>query len=625
MKLKLRRNQIYDLIVSSFSLPMATLLCGAYEDFDNYSGVLAFSIAGLCKLCLLRFYFISDSIWRFVAILDIKVILKFSISSSIACSIVLVSFFSYSQIILRLLVTDGLLISFLLMTARLFFTRNYRNLQSSKETSKQQSCVIIGAGNAGQQLYREIKNFAPKVYNIVYFIDDNKTLFNRLIFRTKVIGPISNLESIIKENRIDVAFIAIPSMSKKRRSKIIHECISLNIQVKTLPSLSDIIDDRVHFSEVRPINIEDILLRDEVCLNKNLVEKDIKDKVILVTGAGGSIGSQLCRQIVKFKPKTVLLFEICEYFAYKLEQELTDLEISTPFITIVGDVRNDSRVRDLIRTYRPSIIFHAAAYKHVPLMETNVSEAISNNICGTRVVARAASDYKVEKFILISSDKAVNPTNVMGASKRIAEIVCQQINEISQTKFIVLRFGNVIGSNGSVVPLFLKQIKLGGPVTVTHPEVTRYFMSISEACQLVLQAASQGNGGEIFVLDMGDPIKVRDLASKLIELAGLVPNDDIDIVYTGLRKGEKLYEELLADKETTLPTIHPKVKVAKARSLDPSLTPLIDNILNSITESCNRDDVRVQLQSIVPEYDYRNLGGALRPTEGYTGPLTNLN
>jgi FlaA1/EpsC-like NDP-sugar epimerase len=402
----------------------------------------------------------------------------------------------------------------------------------------------------------------------------------------------------------------MPSAHHQKRRLAIELADSLGLEVLTVPAIDDLMSGKVSISQIRRVDVEDLLGRDTVKLDSTGLQQLIAHHAVLVSGAGGSIGSELCRQIVKYKPSTLICLDISEFALYQLEQELNLLSGSIRLVFLTGDVKNSQRVKDLLAQYHPAVVFHAAAYKHVPLMENgNVWEALSNNVIGTHTLAQASKDAGVAKFVLISTDKAVNPTNVMGASKRLAEMVCQglQDNAKNATKFVIVRFGNVLGSSGSVIPKFREQIANGGPVTITHPEITRYFMSIPEAAQLVMQAGLMGKGGEIFVLDMGEPVKIAELAKDMIRLSGL-QLDDIKIEYVGLRPGEKLYEELLANDEQTLPTPHEKLRIATARLVD---TAWLKKLLKWIasTQSMNEKSIKNELKLWVEEYSPQHQAG----------------
>jgi FlaA1/EpsC-like NDP-sugar epimerase len=416
-----------------------------------------------------------------------------------------------------------------------------------------------------------------------------------------VLGPLASLGEHAQALEVSQVIMAIPSAPVAMRRRTVEQASALGLSVLTVPAIEDLFSGRVSVSEVRKVELDDLLGRQAVQLDDAGLHRLITGRVVMVTGAGGSIGSELCRQIARFEPGLLILLEASEFALYSMEQEFAERHPGIAIRCLVGDVKNGKRMEGVFRSFQPQVVFHAAAYKHVPLMETaNAWEAVQNNVLGTYRLARAAMQFGVDEFVLISTDKAVNPTNVMGATKRLAEIVCQALQAGAATRFVMVRFGNVLGSNGSVIPKFREQIARGGPVTVTHPEITRYFMSIPEAAQLVLQAGSMGKGGEIFVLDMGEPVKIADLARDMIRLSGF-SEGEIRIVFTGLRPGEKLYEELLADDEQTRPTHHPKLRIARAREVDAGV---IEDVLAWLRQDRVPEDaeIRRDLRRWVPEY-----------------------
>lgn len=447
----------------------------------------------------------------------------------------------------------------------------YQDIKKRK-TSKSDSVmtILIGAGEAGQQILHETIHKPQLGIKIIGFLDDDERKENTVINQVPILGKISDIEEIIEQKEVDQFIICIPSASEKQIRHIHTLCTQSKISTKIVPGLSELIDGKVKIEQLREINISDLLKRDPITLQVESV-KYIKDARILITGAGGSIGSELCRQIAKFNPKELILLGKGENSIYLIHEELQELYPKLKLYPVIADVKNRFRIEHIFKKYKPDVIFHAAAHKHVPLMELQPSEAIMNNVIGTKNVAELAKLYHSNTFVLISTDKAVNPTNVMGSTKRVSELVIQDLAQNSTTtKYVAVRFGNVLGSRGSVVPKFKKQIAKGGPVTVTHAEMTRYFMTIPEASQLVIQAGSLGNGGEIFILDMGKPVKIMDLAQDVIRLSGKVPNKDIMIRVTGLRSGEKIYEELLTDEEGINATSYNKIFVAPITSFDSS-------------------------------------------------------
>jgi FlaA1/EpsC-like NDP-sugar epimerase len=469
--------------------------------------------------------------------------------------------------------------------------------------------LVIGAGDITVNLLREMERSSQ--WRAVGILDDDPAWHGQVLLGVKVLGGLGEVERWAQQLDSDHAIISLPASSAGVRRRAAELAGAAGLTVLTVPSYDDLLSGKVTVSQIRRIELEDLLGRDQVVLDDRGLHQLLAGKVVMVTGAGGSIGSELARQIAKFEPARLVLFELNEYALYCIEQEFANAKEKTAVAAFIGDVRNIDRVQAVLSRFKPAVVFHAAAYKHVPLMEIdNAWEAAQNNVLGTLRLARAARDHGVEKFVLISTDKAVNPTNVMGATKRLSEEVCQALQRPGGTCFVVVRFGNVLGSTGSVIPKFREQIARGGPLTVTHPEVTRYFMSIPEAAQLVLQAGLMGNGGEIFVLEMGEPVRIVDLARDMIRLSGF-SEEDIRIEITGLRPGEKLYEELLSDRESTLPTPHPKLRIAKAGEA-PGETWLTEiEAWLSQPRSPADDEVKRELGRRVPEYQSAAAGGGV--------------
>ena len=459
--------------------------------------------------------------------------------------------------------------------------------------------LVMGAGEAAIGLSKDLAR--SREWHQVGFLDDDVDKQGRLLNGIKVLGKLDSLPYWAERFGVTQAIVAMPSATHQVRKHAIELANQCGIKVLTVPSFDDLLSGKVSVSQLRAVELDDLLGRDPIQLDAAGLHEQLTDKVVLVTGAGGSIGSELCRQIALFMPKKLVLYDAGEFALYNIEQELNKKFPHLDIVYLAGDVRDDVRLEQVFGEYKPSVVFHAAAYKHVPLMERhNTWQAVRNNVYGTWRVAHCAQRHGVAKFVLISTDKAVNPTNVMGTTKRMAEMVCQGLQRPDGTRFVIVRFGNVLGSNGSVIPKFREQIAKGGPITVTHPEITRFFMSIPEAAQLVMQAGCMGKGGEIFVLDMGEPVKIVDLAKDLIRLSGL-NEGDIKIEFSGLRPGEKLYEEVLADNEHTLPTPHPKLRIAQARQVEAvELQKMLDWVN---TDTANTDEVvRERLQFWVPEY-----------------------
>lgn len=478
----------------------------------------------------------------------------------------------------------------------------YGNQEKTKVKAK--NLLIIGAGMGAREIIITIKNSMRDRYNIVGIIDDNKNKLNHYILGTKVIGTRYEIPRFAKEYDVDEIFFAINKIDAVSRRKILEICQETGVKTRVLPTTEEVIDRQGAMNSLRNVQIEDLLGRDPIELDNKNIKNLIKDKTVLVTGGGGSIGSELCRQIIKYKPQNLVILDIYENTLYDIERELEADYPTANIKAIIGSVRDKERLEEVFNKYKPNVVFHAAAHKHVPLMETSPLEAIHNNVFGTYNVVNYADKYGVEKFVLISTDKAVNPTNIMGASKRVCEMIVQTKNKTSKTDFVAVRFGNVLGSNGSVIPLMKKQIEKGGPVTVTHKEITRYFMTIPEAVQLILQAVTYAKGGEIFVLDMGEPVKIYDLAVSLIRLMGYEPNVDIPIIITGLRPGEKLYEELLMAEEGLVSTKHDKIFITQPMHLEEKeLNEKLYELGNiKYNEDYSIEKVKEVMANVVPTY-----------------------
>ena len=474
-----------------------------------------------------------------------------------------------------------------------------------RERTNEIRVMVIGAGDAGSMVIKELKNHRILNCVPVAVIDDDKWKQHSQIHGIPVVGDRSQIIETANKLEIDEIILAIPSAPFKEYTEILNLCKETKCKLKTLPGVVEAIDERIGIRDIRDVSIEDLLGRDEVQFNTNEVADYLRDEVVLVTGGGGSIGSELCRQIARFGPKKLIIYDIYENNAYDLQNELLHtFKDKVQLEVVIGSVRDMKRLLQVFEQYRPGIVYHAAAHKHVPLMEGNPGEAIKNNVIGTLNTARCADKYGTKKFVLISTDKAVNPTNIMGATKRMAEMIVLSLDKNSQTEFVAVRFGNVLGSNGSVIPLFKKQIAQGGPVTITHPDIIRYFMTIPEAARLVMQAGAMAKGGEVFILDMGEPVKILDLAMDLIRLSGLEPGVDIDIEFTGLRPGEKLYEELLLEEEGLKQTQNKKIFIGKPLDLS------FDEVLLRIKalENCmdSSQNLRECMARVVPTYQYKN-------------------
>ncbi len=489
-----------------------------------------------------------------------------------------------------------------------FFVRIVHYFRQQRLNTPSANVLIVGAGDAGAMIAREIIQGQYATKKIVGFIDDSEYKNNQRLFGTKVLGTRQELAATVKKQRADEIIIAMPSVSGIILREIIRECKATGCKVKILPSLDELIDGKVTLQQVREISLEDLLRRDPVQLDMEEITQYLRNKRVLVTGAGGSIGSELCRQIAKISPRELILLGRGENSIYDIEMNLKDAYPQLQMTPVIADIRDKQRIETIFHEFKPQVVFHAAAHKHVPLMEQQPIEAVKNNIFGTQILAEAADRIGTEIFIMISTDKAVNPTSVMGATKRIAELVIQDINTVSNTKYAAVRFGNVLGSRGSVVPLFKKQIAKGGPITITHPEMKRYFMTIPEASQLVLQAGALTAGGEVFVLDMGEPVKIVDLARDLIYLSGLDPEKEIQIKFTGMRPGEKLFEEILTAEEGIAATKNEKIYIANMRAVD---SQLFHRSLHEFKKAQYSQEVINTFASLLPTYN----------SEGYSRKL----
>ena len=502
-----------------------------------------------------------------------------------------------------IIIIEYMATTFLMISLRVMFKALYSELTNPNKEKR--SVMIFGAGESGIITKHTLDRDVGTKYKVLAFIDDNKKKQGKMLEGSSILG-LDKLDELLKNNTVAHLIISVQKLLPSRKQQIIDICLNYNTKVLNVPPITNWINGELSFKQIKKVQIEDLLGRDAILLDKENIQKQISNKIILVTGAAGSIGSEIVRQIIPFHPKKIILIDQAESPLYDMELELQDKYKHSDFEIVMGDIRNKERMDNVFRTFKPQIVFHAAAYKHVPMMENNPSESILTNVLGTKTVADLSVEYLVEKFVMVSTDKAVNPTNVMGASKRIAEIYTQSLGKKSITKFITTRFGNVLDSNGSVIPRFRQQIENGGPVTITHPDITRYFMTIPEACQLVLEASAMGQGGEIFIFDMGQSIKIIDLAMKMIKLSGLVLDKDISIVYTGLRPGEKLFEELLATHENTIPTHHNQIMIAKVKEYD---FDKITNTINELISLFDKQDNKLivgKMKLLVPEFKSNN-------------------
>ena len=546
------------------------------------------------------FFGVYQGVWRYTSLPDIQRIVFSTLAGTVIISVALRLIGSDSSLGWREYLLYPLFLIGLMSLSRMAF-RSFKEWTLYGRGGEQGTPVaIMGAGDAAVGLVKELSR--SHEWRVVGLLDDDEKKHGRLLHGVRVIGTLDDLPRFAQRLKLRHAIIAMPSVPYKVRRRVVEICKRAKVAVMTVPTLNNVVQGKGSPARIRKVAVEDLMKRDAVTLDDAQLHHLLTGQVIMVTGAGGSIGAELCRQIAAYDPAMLVLFEMNEYAMYRVDEQLREAFPEMPVSSVVGDIKNARRVNQVMHQYSPALVFHAAAYKHVPLMEeANAWEAVQNNVLGTYVVARAAIDYGVKKFVFISTDKAVNPTNVMGATKRLAEMVCQALQTESSTRFEMVRFGNVLGSAGSVIPKFQEQIDKGGPVTVTHPEMVRYFMSIPEAAQLVLQAGSMGLGGEIFVMDMGEPVRIIDLARDMIRLSEL-SESEIRIVYTGLRPGEKLFEELLADDEHTRPTPHPKLRIAKAREADPEWLAGLLDWLRAAERIPGDSEVRRDLKRWVPEY-----------------------
>ena len=537
-------------------------------------------------------------LWRFASLPDLQRIVLAAGLGAVAIPVVLVMLRLTSVVPRSVLILYPLALTFLMSGSRFTYRIWKEHRLYSPLAALGEPVLILGAGEAGARLTKELAH--SRQWRVVGLLDDDRAKQGRMLRNVSVLGPISELPVWARRYGVHTVIISLPSAAHDVRRSVAEVCAAAGLEALTVPSYEDLISGRSQLTTIRHIELDDLMGRDPVVLDTAGLREWLGDRVVLVTGAGGSIGAELCRQIARYRPSRLALLELSEYALYQIQQTLHDEFPDLPVVTIVGDAKHAALVDQILARERPSVIFHAAAYKHVPLMEeTNAWQAVRNNAYGTWVLARAAVAAKVEKFVFVSTDKAVNPTNVMGASKRLGEVICQSLQN-GGTQFVMVRFGNVFGSAGSVIPRFREQIARGGPVTVTHPEITRYFMSLSEATQLLLQAGLMGKGGEVLVLDMGEPVRILDLARDMIRLSGADP-DSIRVVFTGLRPGEKLFEEPLASDEARLATPHPKLFIAQARSTG---ADAIDQVIAWLERDRAAGDaeVRAWLKAWIPEY-----------------------
>ncbi|CAG4904839.1 polysaccharide biosynthesis protein [Paraburkholderia gardini] len=565
-----------------------------------HGGLHALAWVVVAYAAMFRIFGLYRGMWAFASLPDLVRISKAVAAGAVIVMICAVMLQPLPVIPRSVLVVSPLLLFLAMGGSRALYRTAKEFYLYGGLVAQGKPVIVLGAGAAGASLARELSRSSE--WRLIGLLDDDPAKQGREVYGYKVLGSINELPRIAAELKADSAIIAIPSASVEAQRRVATLCVRAGVRAMVLPALTTLTQGQAFLSRVRQIDLEDLLGRDAIKIDTPHVETLLRGRMVMVTGAGGSIGSELCRQILRFEPAQLIAYDLSEYAMYRLTEELHERFPDVSVIPVIGDAKDSLLLDQVMSRHTPHIVFHAAAYKHVPLMEElNAWQAVRNNVLGTYRVARAAIRRDVRHFVLISTDKAVNPTNVMGASKRLAEMACQALQQTSpRTQFETVRFGNVLGSAGSVIPKFQQQIAKGGPVTVTHPEITRFFMTIPEASQLVLQASSMGRGGEIFILDMGQPVKIVDLARDLIRLYGFT-EDQIRIVFSGLRPGEKLYEELLADDETTTRTPHPKLRIAQAREVP---NDLLDQLLPWLMQHrvLADDEVRRDLRRWVPEY-----------------------
>ena len=600
----------HDVCAAMFAWYLAFLLRFNFDIPPEHFGLMKQNI--WLVLMVQTFLFITlglyRSTWRFASLLDLKRIL---LTIFVAGTILAIIFFIFSgsiRIPRSVLIINPILLTFFMGGSRFIYRLLKEYQLFGSYLVKGESVVVYGAGATAISLLKDLAQ--SEKWRVVALLDDNETMHGREILGVKVHGSILDLAKVSNFYKAQHIIIASSTIDHQERRKVLENANQIGLQVLTIPAIDDLITGRFSVSQIRRVDVEDLLGRDPVSIDTSGLNQLIANKTVLVSGAGGSIGSELCRQIIKFNPKYIVCLDISEYALYNLEQEFSSQKLLVKFIYLVGDVKHSLRLDKIFTKHRPALVFHSAAYKHVPLVEHNPAEGVRNNVLGTRVCAEAAAVNSVQNFVLISTDKAVRPTNVMGASKRLSEMVLQALAHHSTqatTIFSMVRFGNVLGSSGSVVPLFRDQIKSGGPITLTHADITRYFMTIPEAAQLVIQAGAMGTGGDVFVLDMGQPVRIYDLAKRMVELSGLVlkdelhPDGDIDIAITGLRPGEKLFEELLIG-DNPQPTQHPRIMKANEDFMPWHTLQLQLDEINTAVQTNDVPKIRGLLQSLVPGY-----------------------
>ena len=585
-------------LIARFDFSYSSIDAVYLDSMYHYLPIHIFTTVVIFYFC--RMY---HSLWKFISIHELGYII---LANTISFFMQIIGYCLFQYLIPKSYFFAQIMLQTAMVIGIRFSYRFCRYLKEAREQrfgcgEPQKRVMIIGAGDAGRAIIKEILDSRHLTMKVCCVIDDDCNKEGRYINGIPIIGDRSVILKNVEKYKIDKIILAIPSASKEERREILEICKMTKCELKMLPGMYQLIDGELNIGKLRDVEITDLLGRDPIRVNLDEIMGYVEQKVIMVTGGGGSIGSELCRQIAMYNPKQLIIFDVYENNAYEIQQELKRHHPELNLVVLIGSVRNTHRMETVFEKYRPDIVYHAAAHKHVPLMEGSPNEAIKNNVFGTYKTAKAASEYGVKRFVLISTDKAVNPTNIMGASKRLCEMIVQSFDKISKTEFVAVRFGNVLGSNGSVIPLFKKQIAEGGPVTVTHKDIIRYFMTIPEAVSLVLQAGAYARGGEIFVLEMGAPVRIDDMARNLIRLSGYTPDVDIKIEYTGLRPGEKLYEELLMAEEGMKETANKLIHIGKPIEMDEET--FFDK-LAELKEACYNDDesIKEKVQKLVPTY-----------------------